>query len=84
MAGCLAAVGRYAEAEGTSARSWIWTQTLSWPTIRLADLYAARRMFAEALPFAEKVFLWPPGTRQALAFTRGCWFASASQIGEKR
>jgi serine/threonine-protein kinase len=63
LAGCLDAAGQYAEAEA-HFRQILDLDPNYAPAYRgLASLYAARRMFVEALPFAEKLYsvaLWNP------------------------
>jgi TolB-like protein/Tfp pilus assembly protein PilF/predicted Ser/Thr protein kinase len=60
MAGRLAAVGRYAEAEAHLRQILDLDPNSVLAYLRLADIYAARRMFSEALPFAEKVLSLAP------------------------
>jgi TolB-like protein/Tfp pilus assembly protein PilF/predicted Ser/Thr protein kinase len=51
---CLGAVGRYAEAEEHFRQARDLDSHFVWAHHYLAELYAARRMFVEALPFAER------------------------------
>lgn len=60
MAGCLAVVGRYAEAEMHLRQILDLDQDFALAYYVLANNYAARGMFAEALPFAEKAFSLSP------------------------
>jgi TolB-like protein/Tfp pilus assembly protein PilF/predicted Ser/Thr protein kinase len=60
MAMCLGAAGRYAEAEGHLRQAIDLDPNFFWTHYYLADLYAARGMFVEALPFAEKAFSQAP------------------------
>jgi Tfp pilus assembly protein PilF len=60
MAGLLAAVGRYTEAEANLRQLLDLDPNSVLAYLRLTDLYAARRMFAEALPFAEKAYSLAP------------------------
>ena len=55
-----------------------------WTYYFLAELYTARRMFAEALFLPlKRPFLWRPGTRRVSALMPGCWFGWASHIRER-
>jgi TolB-like protein/Tfp pilus assembly protein PilF len=60
MAGCLAAVGRYAEAEAHARQILDLDPSAGLAYYVLASLCAARSMFAEALSFAEKAFSLAP------------------------
>jgi eukaryotic-like serine/threonine-protein kinase len=60
MAGCLAEVGRYAEAEVHLRQMLDLDPNSAAAYFVLASLYAGRRMFVEALPFAEKAFSLAP------------------------
>jgi tetratricopeptide (TPR) repeat protein len=60
MAMCLGAAGRYAEAEGHLRQARDLDPNFFWTHYYLADLYAARGMFVEALPFAETAFSLAP------------------------
>jgi TolB-like protein/Tfp pilus assembly protein PilF/predicted Ser/Thr protein kinase len=60
MAGCLAAVGRYAEAEAHLRQILDLDPSAGLAYYALATVYAARSMFAEALPLAEKAFSLAP------------------------
>jgi tetratricopeptide (TPR) repeat protein len=60
MANCLAAVGRYAEAEAHLRQVLDLDPNFALALLRHAEIYAARRMFAEALPFAEKAYSLAP------------------------
>ena len=57
---CLGAAGRYAEAEDLLRQTRDLDPNFFWTYYIFADLYAARQMFAEALPFAEKAFSLAP------------------------
>ena len=54
LAVCLGAAGRYAEAEEHFRQTMDLDPHFVWAHYYLAELYAARQMFVEALPFAEK------------------------------
>jgi tetratricopeptide (TPR) repeat protein len=56
MAQCLAAAGRYTEAEAHLRQILDFDANVGLAYSGLANLYAARRMFAEALPHAEKAY----------------------------
>ncbi len=56
MGMCLGAAGRYAEAEEHLRQTINLDPNFFWGYYVLAHLYSARRMFAEALSFAEKAF----------------------------
>jgi tetratricopeptide (TPR) repeat protein len=56
MAQCLAAAGRYPEAEAHLRQILDFDANVVLAYSGLANLYAARGMFAEALPFAEKAY----------------------------
>ncbi|MEP7311182.1 MAG: TIR domain-containing protein [Pseudomonadota bacterium] len=60
LAMCLGAVGQYAKAEELLLRSRDLDPNFFWTHYYLADLYTARQMHAEALPFAEKAFSLAP------------------------
>ena len=60
MAVCLGAAGRYTEAEEHFRQASDLDPNFFWAYGYLAELYAARRMFAEALPVAEKAFALAP------------------------
>ena len=60
MAICLGAVGRYAEAEEHLRQALALDPNFFWAYHYLAEHCAARQMFAEALPFAEKAFSLDP------------------------
>ena len=57
---CLGAAGRYAEAEGHLREARDLDPGFFWSYYFFADLYAARQMFVEALPFAEKAYSLAP------------------------
>ena len=54
LAVCLGAAGRYAEAEDHFRQARDLDPHFVWAHYYLAELYAARQMFVEALPFAER------------------------------
>ena len=56
MAICLAAVGRYPEAEDHLRQALALDPEFIYTNEYLADIYAAQRKYAEGLPFAEKAF----------------------------
>jgi serine/threonine protein kinase/Tfp pilus assembly protein PilF len=60
LAMCLGAVGRYAEAEEHLRQVQDLDPNYFWANTFFADLYAARRMFVEALPFAERAYSLAP------------------------
>ena len=60
LAMCLGAAGRYAEAEEVLRQILDLDPNFFWTYYFLADLYTARQMFAEALPYAEKSFSLSP------------------------
>jgi TolB-like protein len=60
LAICLGAAGRYAEAEEHLRQVRHLDPSFFWSHYFLADLYIARQMFAEALPFAEKAYSLAP------------------------
>jgi tetratricopeptide (TPR) repeat protein len=60
LATCLGAAGRYAEAENHFREVLNLDPNFFWAHFSLAELYAARRMFGEALPIAEKAFALAP------------------------
>jgi TolB-like protein/Tfp pilus assembly protein PilF len=60
LAMCLGAAGRYAEAEEVLRQSRDLDPNFFWTYYFLADLYTARQMFAEALPYAEQSFSLAP------------------------
>jgi eukaryotic-like serine/threonine-protein kinase len=60
LAACLGGVGRYAEAEEHLRQTTNLDSNFFWAWHYLAELYAARQMFVEALPFAEKAFSLAP------------------------
>jgi eukaryotic-like serine/threonine-protein kinase len=60
VAGCFGAVGRYVEAEAHLRQLLDWDPNAGLGYYGLANLYTARRMFAEALPFAEKAYSLAP------------------------
>jgi eukaryotic-like serine/threonine-protein kinase len=64
IAGCLGAVGRYAEAEAHHRQLLEFHPGIGLSYAVLATLYAARRMFVEALPFAEKAHSLSPWVPQ--------------------
>ena len=57
---CLGAAGRYTEVEEHFRQARDLDPNFFRPYYLLADLYAARQMFAEALPFAEKSYSLAP------------------------
>jgi eukaryotic-like serine/threonine-protein kinase len=71
MAGRLAAVGRYAEAEMHLRQILDLDPNSAFAYVRLADIYAARRMFVEALPFADKAYSLAPWAAQATGLYAG-------------
>jgi Tfp pilus assembly protein PilF len=79
MAMCFGAVGRYAEAEDHLLQAMNPDAKFFWAWHDLADLYAARRMFVEALPFAEKAFSLVPWYTQAV----GVYAALLVRTGER-
>jgi tetratricopeptide (TPR) repeat protein len=60
MAACLGGVGRYAEAETHLRQILDLDPNASLAYYGLTNLYVARRMFVEALPFAEKAYSLAP------------------------
>ena len=60
LALCLGAVGRYAEAEEHLRQVRDLDPNFFWAYYFFADLYAARQMFVEALPFAAKAHSLAP------------------------
>ncbi len=60
MGMCLDSAGRHAEAEEHLRQTVALDPNFSWAWYLLAGHYAARQMFAEALPFAEKAFSLAP------------------------
>lgn len=60
LAMCLGAEERYAEAEELLRQSRDLDPNFFWTYYFLADLYAARQMFVEALPIAEQAFSLAP------------------------
>jgi eukaryotic-like serine/threonine-protein kinase len=60
MAACLGGVGRYAEAETHLRQILGLDPNASLAYYGLTNLYVARRMFVEALPFAEKAYSLAP------------------------
>jgi serine/threonine protein kinase/Tfp pilus assembly protein PilF len=71
MAGCLAAVGRYAEAEAHLRQILDLDPNFAFAYLGLAGHYAARRMFVEALPFAEKAYSLAPWLPSATGMYAG-------------
>jgi tetratricopeptide (TPR) repeat protein len=70
LAHCLSAVGRHADAEAHLRQALDLDPNNGEPWVHLATLYAARLMFAEALPFAEKGYAlahWNPRAAGAFA-----------------
>jgi tetratricopeptide (TPR) repeat protein len=60
LGACLGAVGRYAEAEEHFRQAIHLDANFLWSYVYLAELYAGRGMFEEALPVAEKAFTITP------------------------
>ena len=60
LATCLGAAGRFAEAEHHLRQARDLDPNFFWAYYFFADLYAARQMFVEALPFAEKAYSLAP------------------------
>jgi serine/threonine-protein kinase len=60
LGNCLAAVGRFAEAENHFRQTMHLDANFFWAYEYLAQLYVARGMYAEALPIAEKAFALAP------------------------
>ena len=60
MGRCLDSAGRHAEAEEHLRQTVALDPNFFLPWYNLAEHYAARQMFAEALPFAEKAFSLAP------------------------
>jgi TolB-like protein/Tfp pilus assembly protein PilF len=60
IAMCLGTAGRYAEAEAHLRQILDWDPNFASAYSYLASLYAARRMFVEALPFVEKAYSLAP------------------------
>ncbi|MEO8099510.1 MAG: protein kinase [Acidobacteriota bacterium] len=56
----LAAVGRFSDAEECLRQSLLLDANFFWTHYMLAELYAGRQMFAEALPPAERAFSLAP------------------------
>jgi len=71
LAMCLGAAGRFAEAEDLLRQSTDLDPGFFWTYYFLADLYAARQMFVEALPFAEKAFALAPWYAPAVGVYAG-------------
>jgi eukaryotic-like serine/threonine-protein kinase len=79
MARCLAAVGRYAEAEAHLRQLLDLDPNSAVAYVGLANYYATRRMFIEALPFAEKMYSLAPSAEQAT----GLYAGLLTRIGEQ-
>ncbi len=60
LAACLGGAGRYAEAEEHLHQAMNLDSNFFWAWHFLAEIHAARQMFVEALPFAEKAFSLAP------------------------
>jgi serine/threonine-protein kinase len=71
MAQSLAAAGRYTEAEAHLRQILDFDANVSLAFSGLASQYAARRMFAEALPFAEKAYSLAPWAKQTTGLYAG-------------
>jgi TolB-like protein/Tfp pilus assembly protein PilF len=71
MAGRLAAVGRYAEAEAHLRQLLDLDPNSALAYVGLANHYTTRGMFAEALPFAEKAYSLAPWAAQTAGFYAG-------------
>jgi eukaryotic-like serine/threonine-protein kinase len=71
MVSCLAAAGRFEEAEVHLRHILDLDPNFVMAYARLADDHAARRMFAEALPFAEKAYSVAPWSSLAIGAYAG-------------
>jgi tetratricopeptide (TPR) repeat protein len=76
---CLAAMGRYAEAEEHFRQALALDRNFSIACYYFADFYAARGMFAEALPFAEKAFSFGPGSMLIIGLYAGLLVRTGEQ-----
>jgi eukaryotic-like serine/threonine-protein kinase len=74
MASCLAAAGRYADAEGHLRQILDLDPNFGLAYSVLASHYCARRMFVEALPFAEKAFSLAPWYTPSVGIYAGLFF----------
>jgi serine/threonine protein kinase len=63
---CLAAVGRYAEAEGHLRQILDLDPNQAYALLGLAGLYAERGMFEQALPLAERAYSLTPWSSRAV------------------
>jgi serine/threonine-protein kinase len=71
MAICLAAVGRYPEAEDHLRQALGLDPDFIYTNEYLAHIYGARGMFAEGLPFAEKAFSLAPWSTVSVGICAG-------------
>jgi TolB-like protein/tetratricopeptide (TPR) repeat protein len=78
LAHCLAAAGRYTEAEGHLRQILDFDANVSLAFSGLASQYAAQRMSVEALPFAEKAHSMAPWAKQS----RGLYAGLLIRAGE--
>jgi len=79
MGMCLDSAGRHAEAEEHLRQTIALDPNFFWAWHFLAEHYAARQMFAEALPFAEKAFSLAPWYSQSV----GLYAALLVHTGER-
>jgi serine/threonine-protein kinase len=71
LAVCLGAAGRYAEAEEHFRQTVDLDPNFVWAHYYLAELYAARQMFVEALPIAERAHSLGPWSRPSAGLYAG-------------
>ena len=71
LGACLGAVGRFVEAEQQIRLAIQLDPEGYWHCLNLAELYAARGMFQEALPFAEKAYLLGPWSPPCIGIYAG-------------
>ena len=71
LAVCLGAAGRYAEAEEHFRQTIDLDPNFVWAHYYLAELYAARQMFVEALPIAEKAHSLGPWSKPSAGLYGG-------------
>ena len=79
MAVCLGADGRYAEAEEHFRQVRDLDSNFVWAHYYLAELYAARQMFGEALPIAERAHALGPWSRPSA----GLYGGLLARLGEQ-
>ena len=79
LGACLSSVGRYVDAEEHLRQAMHLDASFFWAYVYLAELYAGRGMFAEALPIAERAFDLSPWYPPSIGICAGVLVRSGQE-----